>query len=52
MLKNAVKATREAVADVDEIVIRDLKLLCLEIYACKETGTCVMKDGIFRDAEK
>jgi multimeric flavodoxin WrbA len=45
LLKNAVRGAREAGAEVDEIVIRDLKLSpCLEIYACKETGECVMKD--------
>ena len=45
LLKRAVRGAREAGAEVDEIVIRDLKLSpCLEIYACKETGTCVMKD--------
>jgi multimeric flavodoxin WrbA len=45
LLKNAVRGAREAGAEVDEIVIRDLKLLpCLEIYACKETGVCAMKD--------
>jgi multimeric flavodoxin WrbA len=45
LLKSAVQGVREADAEVDEIVIRDLKLSpCLEIYACKETGECVMKD--------
>jgi multimeric flavodoxin WrbA len=45
LLKNAVRGAREAGAEVDEIIIRDLKLSpCLEIYACKETGICVMKD--------
>jgi multimeric flavodoxin WrbA len=45
LLKSAVQGAREADAEVDEIVIRDLKLSpCLEIYACKETGECVMKD--------
>ena len=45
LLKHAVQGAREAGAEVDEIVIRDLKLSpCLEIYACKETGECVMKD--------
>jgi multimeric flavodoxin WrbA len=45
LLKSAVRGAREAGAEVDEIVIRDLKLSpCLEIYACKETGACVIKD--------
>ncbi len=45
LLKNAVRGARDTGAEVDEIVIRDLKLSpCLEIYACKETGMCAMKD--------
>lgn len=45
LLKNAVRGAREAGAEVDEIVIRDLNLSpCLEIYACNETGICALKD--------
>ena len=45
LLKKAVQGAREAGAEVDEIVVRDLKLSpCLEIYACKETGMCAIKD--------
>jgi len=30
---------------VEEVVLRDLKMSpCLEIYGCKETGRCVIKD--------
>jgi multimeric flavodoxin WrbA len=53
LLKNAVRGAREAGAKVDEIIIRDLKLSpCLEIYACKETGECVMKDDFPKVRER
>lgn len=45
LLQNAVQGAREAGALVDEIVLRDHKISpCLEIYGCKETGRCVIKD--------
>jgi len=45
LLRNAVAGAREAGATVEEIVLRDLKMSpCLEIYGCKETGRCVIKD--------
>jgi multimeric flavodoxin WrbA len=45
LLKKAVEGAREAGAAVDEIVLRDLKLSpCLEIYGCKESGECAIKD--------
>ena len=45
LLKKAVAGAREEGADVQEIVLRDLKMSpCLEIYGCKETGRCVMQD--------
>jgi multimeric flavodoxin WrbA len=45
LLRKAVEGAREANADVEEIVLRDLKISpCLEIYGCKETGRCVIKD--------
>ena len=45
LLKEAVKGAREAGAAVEEIVLRDLKMSpCLEIYGCRETGRCVIKD--------
>jgi len=45
LLKQAVKGARDAGADVEEIVLRDLKISpCLEIYGCKKTGRCVIKD--------
>ncbi len=45
LLKKAVQGAREAGAEVEEIVLRDLKISpCLEIYGCKETGRCVIED--------
>lgn len=45
LLKKAVKGAIEEGADVEEIVLRDLKMSpCLEIYGCKETGRCVIQD--------
>jgi multimeric flavodoxin WrbA len=45
LLKKAVEGARTAGATVEEIVLRDLRMSpCLEIYGCKETGRCVIKD--------
>ncbi|MFH1351920.1 MAG: flavodoxin family protein [Pseudomonadota bacterium] len=45
LLRRAVEGAKEAGAEVEEIVLRDLKMSpCLEIYGCKETGRCVIKD--------
>jgi multimeric flavodoxin WrbA len=45
LLQKAVEGARDAGAEVDEVVLRDLKISpCLEIYGCKETGQCVIKD--------
>ena len=45
LLKKAVKGARDAGADVEEIVLRDLKLSpCLEIYGCLKAGDCAIKD--------
>ena len=45
LLNKAVEGAREAGATVEEIVLRDLKMSpCLEIYGCKETGRCAIKD--------
>jgi len=45
LLKKAVEGAREGGARVEEIVLRDLRMSpCLEIYGCKETGRCVIKD--------
>ena len=45
LLEKAVEGAREAGAEVEEIVLRDLKMApCLEIYGCKKTGRCVIQD--------
>jgi multimeric flavodoxin WrbA len=45
LLRRAVEGAREEGAEVNEIVLRDLKMSpCLEIYGCKKTGRCVMQD--------
>lgn len=45
LLKRAVQGASEAGAEVQEVVLRDLKMSpCLEIYGCKETGRCVIQD--------
>ncbi len=49
LLRRAVEGAREAGAEVEEIVLRDLKMSpCLEIYGCKKTGRCVIQDD-FQD---
>ena len=49
LLEQAVRGARDAGARVEEIVLRDLKMSpCLEIYGCKETGRCVIKDDFHR----
>jgi len=45
LLKKAVEGARDSGAEVEEIVLRDLKISpCLEIYGCLQTGECVIKD--------
>lgn len=45
LLQNAVQGAREAGVEVEELVLRDLKMSpCLEIYGCKETGRCIIND--------
>jgi multimeric flavodoxin WrbA len=45
LLNHAVQGASDAGAQVEEIVLRDLKMSpCLEIYGCKETGRCVIQD--------
>ncbi len=44
-MQRAVQGARDAGAQVDEIVLRDLKMSpCLEIYKCKQEGECAIKD--------
>lgn len=45
LLGEAVRGARDAGAEVEEIVLRDLKMSpCLEIYGCRQTGRCVIQD--------
>ena len=45
LLKHSVKGAIEAGAEVNEIILRDLKMSpCLEIYGCKRDGKCAIKD--------
>jgi len=45
LLREAVRGAKDAGAQVEEIVIRDLKISpCLELYGCKETGQCAIRD--------
>ena len=45
LLQRAVEGARDGGADVEEIVLRDLKMSpCLEIYGCKNAGECRLKD--------
>ena len=45
LLKRAVEGARETGAEVEEVVLRDLKMSpCLEIYGCRKTGRCVIRD--------
>ena len=45
LMRQAVKGARDAGAGVEEVYLRDLKMSpCLEIYACKNTGRCAIKD--------
>jgi multimeric flavodoxin WrbA len=45
LLKKAIEGARDCGADVEEIVLRDLKISpCLEIYGCLQAGECAIKD--------
>jgi multimeric flavodoxin WrbA len=45
LLQKAVEGAKEGGAEVEEIILRDLKMSpCLEIYGCKKEGRCVIKD--------
>ena len=49
LLRKAVQGAREAGAEVEEIILRDKKMSpCLEIYGCRDTGRCVIRDD-FQD---
>jgi multimeric flavodoxin WrbA len=45
LLQQAVKGARDGGAEVEEIFLRDLSMSpCLEIYSCRKTGRCSMRD--------
>ena len=45
LLRKAIEGARDSGADVEEIVLRDLKISpCLEIYGCLQAGECAIKD--------
>jgi multimeric flavodoxin WrbA len=45
LLQEAVRGAREEGAEVEEVVLRDLKMSpCLEIYGCKNSGRCAIQD--------
>ena len=45
LLQRAVQGARETGAEVEEVILRDMKMSpCLEIYACKKTGRCAIQD--------
>jgi len=44
-LQKAVSGARDAGAQVEEIILRDLRMSpCLEIYGCNQAGECRLKD--------
>jgi multimeric flavodoxin WrbA len=52
LLRQAVAGARDAGAQVEEIVLRDLKMsACLEIYSCKQDGECRIRDDFQRVRE-
>ena len=45
LMQKAIEGARDSGADVEEIVLRDLKISpCLEIYGCLKAGECAIKD--------
>ena len=45
LLKEAVRGAKDAGANIDEVVLRDLRMSpCLEIYGCAKTGRCIIQD--------
>ena len=49
LMAQAVAGAREAGAEIEEVILRDLKMSpCLEIYGCKKNGRCAIKDD-FQD---
>lgn len=53
LLDQAVKGAEDAGSQVEKIVLRDCKMSpCLEIYGCKNTGRCVIKDDFHEVIDK
>jgi multimeric flavodoxin WrbA len=47
LLKELLRGTKDAGAQTEEILLRDLKIApCLEIYACKKDGRCPIPDDM------
>ncbi len=45
LLRQAVAGARQAGAEVEEVFLRDYKISpCLEIYNCRKTGECAIRD--------
>ncbi len=45
LLKEAARGAFDTGAQIDEILLRDLKMSpCLELYGCRKTGRCVIED--------
>jgi len=53
LLREAVRGARQSGAQVEEVVLRDLKMSpCLEIYGCRHTGRCVIEDDFHQVADR
>jgi len=53
LLKKAVEGARGYGAQIEEIVLRDLKISpCLEIYGCTQSGECAIKDDFQKVRDK
>jgi multimeric flavodoxin WrbA len=53
LLDRAVEGALGAGAEVEKVILRDLKMSpCLEIYGCKENGHCVIQDDFQKVYEK
>ena len=53
LLDRAVSGAECAGAHVEKIVLRDLKMSpCLEIYGCRKTGRCIIKDDFQKVYDK
>ena len=53
LLQKAVEGARNGGAEVEEIVLRDLKISpCLEIYGCRNAGECRLKDDFQKTRDR